>query len=714
MLFKSGTTLGFIAFSYVVLGNLHIPQPHVMCKEICPVGKYCISGDTWCRTPVYRSKLTSASYPRIRRQALSTDGRCGPNNGGTICDPNSTVYKGSCCSAAGWCGNTVDHCGTGCVSGCTSTTPPPQTSTGTPTTDGTCGRDNGGKTCVGWSTGECCSMYGWCGNTDSHCGAGCQSGPCTGGSIPSSLNSSPAPNPANPTPGSFAIVGRSGVPAMHAGLLPNGRVVFLDKVEDFTELKLPNGQFAYSSEYDPNTNTVVPLAYKTNAFCSGGIFLQNGDFVSLGGNGPLIWVDPTVTDGFDAIRYLTRSSSNAALNGQAWKEPGNKLASPRWYASAQILADGRVFVASGSLNGLDPSHPANNNPTYEILSPTGISSGKNVNLDILVQNQPYYMYPFMHLLRNGFIFIFVAKSSQIFNIETNMVVKSMPELPGLYRTYPNTGGSVLLPLTYANGWASKIMICGGGSYQDITSPTDASCGLISPEDKTPTWEMESMPEGRVMVEGVLLPDGTVLWLNGANQGAQGFLLADKPTMTALLYNPAKAAGQRWSKLATSTIPRLYHSVALLLLDGTVLVAGSNPNEMPVQTVTPKAPYITEFRVERYTPPYLSGTNANRRPTNVVISVRTLQADELFQVKFNAPTGAKDVEIVLYYGGFVTHNLHMGHRMMVLERQGFKPNQTAQVVTSRTPPNKNICPPGPYVIYVVVDGVPSIGQFVMIA
>jgi len=175
----------------------------------------------------------------------------------------------------------------------------------------------------------------------------------------------------------------------------------------------------------------------------------------------------------------------------------------------------------------------------------------------------------------------------------------------------------------------------------------------------------------------------------------------KPTLTALLYNPTKAAGQRWSRLASSTIPRLYHSVALLLLDGTVLIAGSNPNEMPVRTVTPQAPYITEFRVERYTPPYLSGANANRRPTNIVISKKTLQADELFEVRFSAPSKAQAVSVVLYHGGFVTHSLHMGHRMMVLASTGFKPNQSSQVVSSRIPPNKNICPPGPYVIYVVV-------------
>lgn len=139
---------------------------------------------------------------------------------------------------------------------------------------------------------------------------------------------------------------------------------------------------------------------QTNPFCSGGTYLANGDVLSVGGNGPLVDLDPTVGDGFNGIRYLTRSTSGAGT-GQAWREPGNKLASLRWYPSAQTLADGRVFVASGSRNGKDPTVPANNNPTYEILSATGISTGQNVDLAILRRNQPYYMYPFMHLLKDG-------------------------------------------------------------------------------------------------------------------------------------------------------------------------------------------------------------------------------------------------------------------------------------------------------------------------
>lgn len=72
----------------------------------------------------------------------------------------------------------------------------------------------------------------------------------------------PSPVPAATVPGSLKVVGQAGVPAMHAGLMQNGRVVFLDKIENYTQIKLGNGQFAYSAEYDPATNEAVGLGYK--------------------------------------------------------------------------------------------------------------------------------------------------------------------------------------------------------------------------------------------------------------------------------------------------------------------------------------------------------------------------------------------------------------------------------------------------------------------
>jgi len=103
----------------------------------------------------YSSSNTSTSV-------VSTNGKCGPKNGNTVCP------AGKCCSKYGWCGTSDDHCKAGCQSEfgkCTST-------------DNRCGPKFGNKVC---SNGKCCSKYGWCGTTDDHCMAGCQSefGKCT-------------------------------------------------------------------------------------------------------------------------------------------------------------------------------------------------------------------------------------------------------------------------------------------------------------------------------------------------------------------------------------------------------------------------------------------------------------------------------------------------------------------------------------------------------
>lgn len=602
-------------------------------------------------------------------------------------------------------------------------------------------------------------MYGFCGNSTSHCGEGCQSGPCS--QAPTIPVPEPSPAPPNPHPGSFKIVGDSGVPAMHAALMPNGRVVFLDKVENYTRLKLADGYFAYSSEYDPATNEVVPLSYKTNAFCAGGAFLANGTLLAVGGNGNLSWLDPTVTDGWRGIRYLTRSASDNSSNGANWVEPGNQLDTARWYPSVQTLPDGTIFVASGSLNGLDPAQHANNNPTYEILDQNGITQGQSIPMEILVKSQPYYMYPFIHLLPDGNLFIFVSKSSEIFNFSSNTTIQSLPDLPGEYRTYPNTGTSVLLPLSSSNNWSAEILICGGGAYQDLTSPTDASCGRITPlsssssSNKNPTWELDSLPQGRTMLDNILLPDGTILFLNGAHIGSQGFGLADDPTMQVLIYEPFAPLGSRWTTGAQSTIPRLYHSIATLLLDGSVLVAGSNPNEMPVVEDDDRSSsssdggmfFPTEFRTERYFPLYFSsGSDSSSRPGNVLLSTLELYSNHSeFQISFQLPPTAAaaaaeeeevddekennnephppKIQISLLHNGFITHSLHMNQRMLFLDFTDVSSSSSHEKKTKnlaqqktlrvRMPPTPNLAPPGPYVVYVVVDGVPAVGQMVMV-
>ena len=341
-------------------------------------------------------------------------------------------------------------------------------------------------------------------------------------------------------------------------------------------------------------------------------------------------------------------------------------------------------------------------------------------MEILEVHQPIILYPFLHLLRSGDLFVFVTNSSQVFNVVENKVVKHLPDLPGMLRTYPSTGGSVLLPMSSKTGYTSEVMICGGGTGWGLDSPTDATCGRIQPDIDNPQWRMSTMPRGRTMVEGINLPDGTVLWINGAHKGIQGFGTAKEPALEALIYNPEDGS---FTGVGKSNIPRLYHSVAILLLDGTVIIAGSNPSWEIVhpEQVNPDVPTLafpTEYRVEFYIPPYLAGEKAQRRPTDILLSTTNLRPNGMdFNVNFKVPKDAKDCKVVIYHGGFVTHSLHMGQRMVYLDHKGFedgKEKQKLQVKMVEEAFGNKVLPPGPYVVYVVVDGVPSVGQCVMVS
>lgn len=272
----------------------------------------------------------------------------------------------------------------------------------------------------------------------------------------------------------------------------------------------------------------------------------------------------------------------------------------------------------------------------------------------------------------------------------------------------------MLPLRANTNWESEIMICGGGAKQSRHSPCEATCGRIKPLSDA-RWVMTDMPQPRGMVEGINLLDGSILWLNGAQIGAQGFGIADNPAYDVLAYYPEN---DTWGILATSDIPRMYHSVALMLRDGCILITGSNPNEMPLWAdeldrsgADLERKYPTELRIEIYTPPYLQGDRIEKRPTEVELSSRTLSPGDAFSVTFNTKSEVSTVEVALYQGGFVTHALHMGQVMYFLECEWEMGNKGSVEVKTSLPLVKMA--PGPYFVYVMANGVPGVGEPVMV-
>jgi len=103
----------------------------------------------------------------------------------------------------------------------------------------------------------------------------------------------------------------------------------------------------------------------------------------------------------------------------------------------------------------------------------------------------------------------------------------------------------------------------------------------------------------------------------------------------------------------------------------------------------------------------------KQPSGLRLASSTIRADSsTFSLTFNAGlTNAQveDVKVMLYHGGFVTHSLHMGHRMIQLDiASGWVTGAANQNIIVTGPPTNNIAPPGPYWVYVVVGGVPCKG------
>ena len=107
------------------------------------------------------------------------------------------------------------------------------------------------------------------------------------------------------------------------------------------------------------------------------------------------------------------------------------------------------------------------------------------------------------------------------------------------------------------------------------------------------------------LNATVLPDGEVLVTGGVSNG--GFNDLSSAAHAAEIWDPKT---NNWTTLASNTVDRGYHSVSLLLPDGTVLHGGSGDADAPGSGGTP-APYPRQKNHEIFSPPYLfKGT----RPT----------------------------------------------------------------------------------------------------
>ena len=264
------------------------------------------------------------------------------------------------------------------------------------------------------------------------------------------------------------------------------------------------------------------------------------------------------------------------------------------------------------------------------------------------------------------------------------------------RTYPLEGAAVILPQKAPYTDPIEILICGGS----IDGPDNAldNCVSTKPEVANPQWILERMPSLRVMPCMAPLPDGTYFLANGAVHGVAGFGLATEPNLNALIYDPTKPYGSRFTVMANTTIARLYHSEAITLLDGRVLISGSDPLEPGVNP--------EEYRVEVFVPPYL--LNGKPRPTFTIAAKTWAYGQTGIPFTLGAAPRNGVLSVTLLGAVSSTHGNSMGARTLL---PAFTCAGTSCTLTA--PPNAHVCPPGWYQLFVVDGGVPAIGTYIHI-
>ena len=551
------------------------------------------------------------------------------------------------------------------------------------------------------------------------------------------LDPATAPTPTK-TPGDSHDPGDNiGVYAVHMALLHTGNVLMFSGGWESSDLlhrswswdptQAPSTAVGrwFMPEFDDTTppHTGVPTTSDDpdiDLFCCHTVFLPDGRLLAVGGDGAGTH-DNVSLHVYDPL--LERWSKTAgrpapALPGVVY--PTGMIAG-RWYPTAVVLADGSVAVFSGDSPGpIVIDAEILRAPDY---LPVVITGGRRVTGGI---EQPLFMYPGMHLVPGGRVF-YIPTSFRYSSSETtnnnqigptasfhmtgatsgawqdhfDPADPTQPILPT--NRYREEGTSVLL----SPAQAGRIMLIGGGWWSGGVQHGDhRSCEILDTQGATPSWSPAGlMHHERVNVNAILLPDGKVLIIGGhdeykwgphswdatAQEHAQEEAEIYDPSVPFDPANPSAA----FTPVASMHAPRTYHSTAVLLPDGSVLVAGgSDPHE---PSLTPPRP-TDEKHMEIYEPPYF---HQGQRPTIDAITGTGGPADQIhyggqFTIEYSVEAGETISSVALMRPSASTHHTNTEQRHVPL---AFAPSgaNTLQVQVLN---DATVAPPGYYMVFIV--------------
>ncbi len=445
----------------------------------------------------------------------------------------------------------------------------------------------------------------------------------------------------------------SGTLAVHAALLRTGDVLFFAGSSNDPDRH--NAHLYGTTVWHYPGDEVEQPHTPVDLFCVGHAFLPDGRLLAAGGTGqydPFFGLRQSIVFDPDTLTWTAQPD----------------MAGGRWYPSLLALGDGRVLAVAG----LDESGMLNTVP--EVY--TG-----GAGWTTRPGSAHWPMYGHLFLLADGRVFYSGGQYGSnngvrpsVWDLASNEVT-DVPGLPGA--GLRNQSASVLLPPAQDQ----RVMIVGGGPWDmhDHSGAT-ASAAIADLSAAAPRYTPAAdLHMARMHLCATLLPDRTVL-VNGGSMMEEH---ADAAALGAEIFDPASGA---WTMAAESRVPRLYHSVALLMPDGKVVTAGSNP-----------ARKTEEMRIEVFWPPYLF---AGPRPLVVVTTPEVHYGETL---EAGVPDPADIASASLIRPGATTHSSELEQRLVDLPV-----TVTGEdTLGLRLPASANLAPPGWYLLTVVNHaGVPS--------
>jgi hypothetical protein len=275
------------------------------------------------------------------------------------------------------------------------------------------------------------------------------------------------------------------------------------------------------------------------------------------------------------------------------------------------------------------------------------------------------------------------------------------EVGGLPRGRDRIGSNaVLLP------GGARVLQIGGYDYPTFvkrkTSRAASSTVSVGTNGRG-AWRTDaSQSVGRAYGNTVLLPDGTMVTIGGsagrardAKGGTSWTDGRDPALKTVELYDPRTG---KWRVGPSEQRFRTYHSIAVLLPDGSVLSAGDDLHE---DQDRPDDTWIGSAEI--YRPPYLF---KGARPT-IAAAPAAVTGAQSFAV--STPDEASIDHAVLMAPSATTHGADMTQRYVRLRVAG---RDGGQGVTLAGPANPNVVPPGYYMLFLVnAEDVPSVARWV---